>query len=274
LSDATPQPGRLQDNRLPAEAVGPAPRATLVLTSPTEAQDAFAGMQQIRSGLVQPLRRPPTVAQADAEKRAEGATLLRPLQPAQPPTESTQAPPPTHPGRLRVEPEPLRSFVGTEKSALNRYLGQAEAALRSGQYYKAQGLYDIARTIDPGNPLPLLGRAIALLAAGEYVSSAESLFRAIELYEDLSQFPVELTSFLPDVKMLDRRRADLEQRLQSQENHRLRFLLGYAEYTSGLQKLGLANMQRAAGEAPAELDHLRRFVAALEARTAAARPAP
>ena len=66
--------------------------------------------------------------------------------------------------------------------------------------------------------------------------------------------------------MLDRRRADLERRLETKDDYRLRFLLGYAEYSTGLQKLGLADMSKAAAAAPPELDALRRFVASLALR--------
>ena len=107
---------------------------------------------------------------------------------------------------------------------------------------------------------------MALLAAGEYVSSATSLFQAIDAYKGLADFPVDLAAFVPDVKVLDRRRADLERQLESRENFRLRFLLGYAEYSSGLQKIGLENMTIAASAAPADQEHLRRFVQSLAMR--------
>ncbi len=261
-----PPGGRLPDTGLSA---GPAGAQT--------PRDTFAAMQQAGSPIQNPLERPRTLAEAGAAQRTASGTLIQPLAPPQaagPAGVQAPAPGSALPIPSGIEVGPLRSFVGTEQSALNRYLSQAEAAMRSGQYYKAENLYDIARAIAPDNPLPLLGRSLALLAAGEYISSVSSLFRAIEIYEGLAQFPVDLSSFVPDARMLDRRRADLERRLDAGDDYRLRFLLGYAEYTSGLQPLGLQNMNRAASAAPAELESLRRFVThlALPAPAPSAKP--
>jgi hypothetical protein len=233
------------------------------LTSPGQAGDAFAGMRQMRGELLQPVRPPQTLAEAAARQRAGTGTLAHRLAPERP---GPVLPTPGVMPRRPVDMGPVRTFVGTEQSALNRYLSQAERSMREGQYYRAADEYEIALAIAPDNPLPSLGRSLALLAAGEYMSSASSLFRAISSYEGLAEFPVDLPAFIPDVRMLDRRRADLERRLEGKDDFRLRFLLGYAEYCSGLQKLGFENMQRAAAAAPVELEALRRFVASLALR--------
>ena len=44
----------------------------------------------------------------------------------------------------------------------------------------------MARMLDANNPLPLLGRAVSLLAAGDYMSSSTNLFQAIRLFEALA----------------------------------------------------------------------------------------
>ena len=49
---------------------------------------------------------------------------------------------------------------------------------------------------------------------------------------------------------LEQRIADLEERLEDREDYRYRFLLGYAEYYSGLPKYGLPNLKLAAEQAP------------------------
>jgi hypothetical protein len=166
-----------------------------------------------------------------------------------------------------VAGEPLNSFVGTENTVLNKYLADAEALLKAGQYYKASAVYDLARTIDSRNPLPLLGKSMALLAAGDYMSSSSNLFQAIRLFESLADFRVNLRAMIPDINVLDRRRADLESQLATQENFQLRFLLGYAEYSSGMESLGLTNMRKAADEAPPEVPYLRRFVEGVQRHT-------
>jgi len=186
--------------------------------------------------------------------------LLRPTEPVEPeppvqpgdsalagesliPPETPQAAPPV-PETPPTAPT-LDTFVGSEDSLLNRQMAYAEEALKQGRYYRAAEAYLIARTVDPDNPLPVLGRSMALLAAGDYLSSVVDLFEAIRLFGPLGSFRIDLKAFLPDVHAIDLRRADLERQLEVHEDARLRFLLGFAEYTSGLEEFGLANMEKA-----------------------------
>ena len=104
------------------------------------------------------------------------------------------------------------------------------------------------------------------------MTSANNLFQAIRLFESVGYFRVELPAFIPDVNVLDRRRADLENQLEVFDDFRLRFLLGYAEFCSGMSELGLSNMEKAAQAAPEELASVHRFVEILKRR--ALGPAP
>ena len=171
----------------------------------------------------------------------------------------------------------LSTFVGTEDSALNRHLAYAEQSLKQGRFYRAAEAYDLARTIDAGNPLPYLGRSLSLLAAGDYVTSVGDLFEAVQRYKSLGMFQIDLKAFMPDVTVIDSRRADLERTLKANDDARLRFLLGFAEYSSGLEKFGLKNMELAlAGEQAAsrlgvigggQFEAIRQFVEVLKSRT-------
>ena len=69
---------------------------------------------------------------------------------------------------------------------------------------------------------------------------------------------------LVDLTVLDKRRAHLERRLEKYDDFRLRFLLGFAEYYSGVEKLGLSNLTKAVEHVPEELSNVRRFVETLE----------
>lgn len=140
---------------------------------------------------------------------------------------------------------PIKTFVGTQKSMVNNSLADAESDLQAGKFYRAAETYRFTRSFAPDNPLPVLGNAMALLAAGDYMTSVSGLFEAIRLFESLSLFQIDLKAFVTDLGLLDRRRADLESRLEHSENYRLRFLLGWAEYCSGLEELGLSNMEKA-----------------------------
>ena len=274
-ANASPVDNRLaaaapEQNRVPGEPI------QAELKAPSQAADTFTGMRQMHGELRAPLKAVGEPAnRAPAPAQEHGVQMIRPLAPEQANQRDTALPSASAAPERGIRPHVLRTFVGSEQSALNRYLSQAESLIRRGEYYKASELYDIARSIDPRNPLPLLGRALSLLAAGDYVTSANNLFAAINAYDALADFPVELPAFIPDLRVLDRRRADLERRLEQVDDYRLRFLLGYAEYCSNLQKLGLENMTGAAKAAPGDMDSLRRFTALLSLRpvTSTTRPA-
>ncbi len=146
--------------------------------------------------------------------------------------------------------EPIVTFAGTERTLSNRALAQAEAHLSAGRYYDAVSSYDVARTADPENPLIWIGRGHSLIGAGDYLSAAASLEEGLARFPEIARFKVDLKKFLSHGDILDIRRADLERRLDEKDNYRLRFLLGYIEYYSGLTQFGLENLKKAAKAAP------------------------
>jgi len=167
---------------------------------------------------------------------------------------------------------PIKTFVGTEESVLNTHLKYAEEAMKGGRYYRAEEAYALARMVAPDNPVPALGQCVALLAAGDYVASVSNLFAAMRLFDRLSDFELDLKSLVPDLRVLDSRRADLERRLAVRDDGRLRFLLGFTEYNSGFKSLGVQNMQAAMRnltDQDTDMTALRRYVEGLGATTEA-----
>ena len=150
----------------------------------------------------------------------------------------------------KVMEEPPDTYAGTANTAVQEYLRTAEALLRDGKYYQAESVYERARIIDRRNPLILLGQAQAMLAAGEYYSAAQHLARAIQMYPSLAFFKFDLAKFVTEPDLLEKRRADLESRLEGSEDYRFRFVLGYLEYYTGLREYGLENLRLAAEQAP------------------------
>jgi hypothetical protein len=148
---------------------------------------------------------------------------------------------------LRV---PIRSLVGRGTAEVNNELIKAEGLMQVGQFYDAANRYEQARLLDPANPLPLLGKGHALLAAGDYLSAALALQRAIETFPDLARFPIDLKALLGGGETVDIRRADIMNRLREGEDARLRFLLGYLEYHSGNSQSGFENLEKAAAASP------------------------
>jgi tetratricopeptide (TPR) repeat protein len=150
----------------------------------------------------------------------------------------------------RVLNAPLQTFVGEGASGVNDELRRAEAEMDSGRYYDAVRCYERARLVDPLNPLPVIGKAHALLAAGEYVSAALNLIRGLERFAELARFRLDLTALLGGGEIVDIRRSDLMRQLGGNEDPQLRFLLGYLEIHTGNRELGMQNLDQAAREAP------------------------
>lgn len=147
---------------------------------------------------------------------------------------------------------PITSFVGRYRDRLNEYMKQAEDALHDGKFYDAARLFELAHTIDPSNPLPLLGRGHALIAAGDYMSGCVALEQGLGRFPQMVAFRLDLTALVGQPDTYDLRRLDLEKTLESQDHYRLRFILGYLELYSGLQEQGLRDLRRAAELAPQE----------------------
>ena len=145
---------------------------------------------------------------------------------------------------------PLVSFAGSDPTAVNQEIRQAEAAMDVGRYYDAIRYYDRAAAIAPGNPLPMIGLGHAYLAAGEYVSAAANLISGLERFPNLSRFQVDLPALMGGGEIVDVRRADLMKMLERREDPQLRFLLGYLELNSGMAESGLQNLEKAADDAP------------------------
>jgi hypothetical protein len=149
----------------------------------------------------------------------------------------------------RLFETPLQTFVGRDATAVNDELRKAETALATGQYYDAVRHYERVRVLDPTNPLPIFGQGHALLAAGEYVSAANSLINGLERFPEFASFQIDLEALIGGGEIVDIRRADLIRQLARNEDPQLRFLLGYLEVHAGMIEFGLQNLEKAAGDA-------------------------
>jgi len=141
---------------------------------------------------------------------------------------------------------PLETFAGQGPSAFNDQMLKAESLMEIGHYYEAADRYATASAMDPTNPLPLLGRGHALLAAGDYRSAAYALLAGLERFPEVARFALDLRALMGGGEQIDIRRADLLARLRERDSAELRFLLGYLEYHTGDRERGLENLERAA----------------------------
>jgi tetratricopeptide (TPR) repeat protein len=126
-----------------------------------------------------------------------------------------------------------KSLDSLSQSKFNQHMRDAEANLKAGRYYRAASSFSLASVYQPENPLALAGRGHALFAAGEYVSSALFISRALAISPAYLRTRVDLVAILGGQDKLAGRIADIEQWLARSGSSRLQFLLGYVYYRTG-----------------------------------------
>ena len=126
-----------------------------------------------------------------------------------------------------------KSLDSLSESRFNQHMRDAEEHLNAGRYYRAASCFSLASVYQADNPLALAGRGHALFAAGEYVSSALFLSRALAISPEYLQMRVDLVAMLGDGNKLAGRIADIEQWLARSGSSQLQFLLGYVYYRTG-----------------------------------------
>lgn len=132
--------------------------------------------------------------------------------------------------RVLSEYENFSSFL-SDKS--KHHIGTAEIYLKQGRFYQAIDSYTLASVYKPDNPIAYIGRSHALFAAGEYISSALFLSRALKISPEQAQTKVDFVTMLGSKEELERRIANAEECLKNSNAVELEFLLGYIYYQTG-----------------------------------------
>ena len=136
-----------------------------------------------------------------------------------------------------------RSLESFWNDKFNQHVAAGEKYFKDGRYYRSAGAYTLALIYKPEEPLAYMGKSHALFAAGEYVSSALFLSRAIaaasqgreaEDYnvEQLLALGSQFLSYI-DRDKLESRLADVERWQERSNSTELQFLLGYIYYQMG-----------------------------------------
>jgi len=128
---------------------------------------------------------------------------------------------------------PHTSFESYSQAKFNQHLQAAENYLRAGRYYRAADSFALASIYKLDEPLCFAGRGHALFAAGEYVSSALFLSRALEIAPEYARTKIDFAAILGGENELDDRIADIKEWLGRSGSDQLEFLLGYVYYRMG-----------------------------------------
>jgi tetratricopeptide (TPR) repeat protein len=141
---------------------------------------------------------------------------------------------------------PHKSLESFSEAKFNKHIWAAEDYLRQGMYYRAADSFALASIYkvdageagsDPvqafGLSLSLAGRGHALFAAGEYMSSALFISRAIEVDPEYARSEIDFVTTLGGMGKLQNRIADVKEWLEKSDADQLHFLLGYVYYRIG-----------------------------------------
>jgi hypothetical protein len=127
--------------------------------------------------------------------------------------------------------EPVRPRYETlpksSQEKLDRYLKTAQMYLQQGQYQRAVDSFSLASLYNPNDRRVNLGRSHALFAAGEYVSSAIFLAKAIEVDPDQTLAKSDLVNAVGGPDLFLQRITDLEGRAKTSATPDLQLLLAY-----------------------------------------------
>ena len=143
-----------------------------------------------------------------------------------------------------------KSFATFSDDKFNHYMRAAETYLRDGKYYRAADAYTVAMAYDIENPLSYAGKGHALFAAGEYMSSALYIARALERFAGYALVKVDLDYMLGSRDTLDKRVGDLEKWKDVSGAGEMKFLLAYIYHQMGRGELARERITEAASEMP------------------------
>ena len=119
------------------------------------------------------------------------------------------------------------TFASFATDKFNQHIRAAELYLKQEKFYRAADAYSIASLYKPNDPLAYAGKSHALFAAGEYMSSALFLARALELFPDYACLKIDLEAMVADRDKLETRVADVEEWLEKTKAPEMNFLLAY-----------------------------------------------
>ncbi len=123
-----------------------------------------------------------------------------------------------------------KTFASYSEDTFNRHLRAAEEYLKEGKFYRAADAYTLASIYKPGDPLAYVGKSHALFGAGEYMSSALFLSRALEIFPGYARLDVDIETMLGDKDKLEIRIADVQLWLEATKSSEVQLLLGSPEY--------------------------------------------
>ena len=125
------------------------------------------------------------------------------------------------------------TYAGLAEAKFSDYMRAAEEFIREGMFYKAADAYALAAVWKSDDVRPYAGQAFALFAAGEYMSSAYYLSRAIEMNPALAAKKYDLPGLIGDRDIFENRLIEMTTWQERSGSGELAFLMAYILYQDG-----------------------------------------
>jgi len=143
-------------------------------------------------------------------------------------TATSPEPMPRSPEGVAAAKPPVLDAAAKRK--FDSCMALAQLDIQQGRYSRAAESFALAAVCSPTDARPQIGRSRALLAAGEYLGSAASLAKAIELDPRSALAKADLIEILGGVDRCIQRITDLQQQAETNSAPGLQLLLAYICY--------------------------------------------
>ena len=122
------------------------------------------------------------------------------------------------------------TFEEFAKAKFEKYTKAAGEFIKEKKYYMAADAYSLAEVYDLDNIEAITGMAHSLFAAGEYMSSAYLVRKALRINPDYAKKTTHLGELLIDKDMIENRVIELEKFTDNSKSPELAFLMAYVLY--------------------------------------------
>lgn len=125
------------------------------------------------------------------------------------------------------------TFESLADEKFDNYMLLAEKHAKKGQFYKAADIYALANVWKPEDARGYMGQSFSLFFAGEYMSCAYYLTRAIELNPDLALGKYNIADLSGDRDAFEDSLLEVQSAQQRSAAPELAFLMSYIAYQEG-----------------------------------------
>jgi tetratricopeptide (TPR) repeat protein len=143
-----------------------------------------------------------------------------------------------------------KTYASLAQAKYAAYMNTAESYFRDGKFYKAADIYELASVWRPDAARAHLGKGFALFAAGEYMSGAYYVGRAIELEPELAARSFSLDRLIGDRDVFENRLLELAKWQERSGAGELAFLMAYILHHDGKTKDAVQAISRALRSMP------------------------